>query len=83
MTMAEMSAIAFKHFKGTLLKGNKAAHIKELGTLIAQQPRVLQLAAPSPVVAVTLADPGLATPVVAVTLADPGLATPDVQVVAM
>ena len=48
MTMAEMSAIAFKHFKGIALKGNEAAHVKELSALIAQQPTVLQLPAPTP-----------------------------------
>jgi hypothetical protein len=45
ITMTEMSAIAFKHFKGTSLKGNKTAHAKELGDLIKQQPGVLQLTA--------------------------------------
>lgn len=44
MTMGEMSAIAFKHFKATVLKGNKAAHVKELSELIKQQPGALQLA---------------------------------------
>ena len=46
ITMAQMSAIAFKHFKGTVLKGNKAAHIKELSTLITDHPGVLQLNTP-------------------------------------
>ena len=43
ITMAEMSAIAFKHFKGTVLKGNKAAHMKELAALIESQPTALKL----------------------------------------
>ena len=45
ITMGEMAAIAFKHFKGMALKGNKAAHVKELADLIKQQPGVLQLTA--------------------------------------
>ena len=43
ITMTEMAAIAFKHFKGISLKGNKASHIKELTFLIKQQPGVLPI----------------------------------------
>ena len=47
--MHEMSAIAFKHFNGTVLKGNKAAYIKELRGLMEKQqmtPEQLTLAEP-------------------------------------
>ena len=62
ITMAEMSAIAFKHFKGTVLKGNKAAHVKELEALIKDHPGVLQLNAPAPAPAVLM--PAGAAPMV-------------------
>ena len=48
LTMPELSALAFKYFKGTVLRGNKAQHVKTLEDLIKAQPHVLQLAA-SPV----------------------------------
>ena len=44
LTMPEMCAIAFKHFKGVSLKGNKAAHVKQLAALCTQQAGVLTLA---------------------------------------
>ena len=48
LTVAEMAAIAYTHFKGAVLKGLKDAHIKELSALIKQQPEVLQhVAAPA------------------------------------
>ena len=43
ITIPEMCAIAFKHFKGTVLKGNKIAHVKALTALLEQQPGVLAL----------------------------------------
>ena len=57
ITKADMAAIAFKHFKGTILKGDKASHVKELSQLIEQQPGVL----PAP--------PPIAPPPIAPTLA--------------
>lgn len=52
ITMTEMGAIAFKHFKGTVLKGNKAAHVKELGDLFTETlkmtPAELQMTLPAP-----------------------------------
>ena len=71
LTMPEMCAIAVKHFKGTVLKGNKMTHTKLLNELITAQPGVLQAAAdaaPSatlPVVAVLMGPPiaPLVTPI--------------------
>ena len=48
LCMPELRAIAFKHFKGTVLKGDKAAHIKALTALCTQQPGVLTLAFDAP-----------------------------------
>ena len=54
LTMPEMSAIAFKHFKGTILKGKKATQIKQLEELFkvqpgsSVQPSVLQLTGLTP-----------------------------------
>ena len=62
ITMPEMCAIAFKNFKGATLKGNKAAHMKELAALIEQQPSVLALSAPSPAAPI-VGPPPLALPV--------------------
>jgi|EP00966_Prymnesium_polylepis_P195356 hypothetical protein len=45
LTMPEMSALAFKYFKGTVLKGNKPQYAKTLADLIKAQPLVLQVAA--------------------------------------
>ena len=42
-----MRAIAFKHFKGTTLKGNKAVHVKELAALMGRQEEVMRVAAPT------------------------------------
>ena len=47
ITKADMCAIAFKHFGGAVLKGDKAAHIKELAALMGKQPEVMRLAAPT------------------------------------
>lgn len=45
LTMAEMSAVAFVSFGGTVLKGDKAAHAKALEKLIKEQPTILNLPA--------------------------------------
>ena len=53
----ELCAIAFKHFKGTVLKGNKTAMVKVLTDMIRDQPAVLQLkAVPAPLPTPTLLD---------------------------
>eukprot|EP00966_Prymnesium_polylepis_P310850 7181969-Prymnesium_polylepis.1 len=44
LTMAEMAAIAFVSFGGTVLKGDKATHAKALEKLIKEQPTILNLA---------------------------------------
>jgi hypothetical protein len=46
MTMDEMKAIAFVHFKGTVLKGNKTQHITSMVMLVKDQPTILNLAPP-------------------------------------
>ena len=69
ITMDEMKALAFKHFKGTALKGNKAAHVKELSQLIAEQPGVLPLAAPPPALPRPIAVPIAASPDMALPIA--------------
>ena len=63
--MSELMALAFKHFKGTVLKGNKPAMVKTLSELIKEQPAVLQLAlaalaTPSPAPPAPAAPPVLA-----------------------
>ena len=45
LTIAEMSAVAFVSFGGTVLKGDKAAHAKALEKLIKDQPSILNLTA--------------------------------------
>ena len=60
-----MKSIAFKHFKGTTLKGDKAACVKELGQLIEQQPGVLQAVAPAPAASPLVAPAPAASPLVA------------------
>ena len=75
LTMTELSALAFKYFKGTVLKGNKAQHVKTLGDLMKAQPHVMQLAATQALAA----PPVVTAPIeqaIAPTLATPTLATP-------
>ena len=64
--MFELSALAFKHFKGTVLKGNKAAHVKQLEDLMCAQPEVVEVAAKSAVTApaLTAPAPAAAVPIV-------------------
>ena len=77
ITMPEMKAIAFKNFKGAVLKGDKAAHIKALAALISAQPGVLHLqaaaltATPTPAMPTPAAPSTLAVPTLAVPLAAP------------
>ena len=71
----ELSSISYKHFNGTMLKGNKANHVKQLDALFTDQPGVLQLAAPT--AAPTTAAPTLTAPTPAPpTLTAPTLTAP-------
>ena len=77
-----MDAIAFKHFKGAILKPDKAAHVKALSALITQQPDILKLASPAeatpPAATPTLSAPAAAT--AAAPAAAPALVTTSVEV---
>ena len=65
LTMNDLKSIAFVYFKGEVLKGDKAQHVKAIEALATAQPAILKAAA-SPEVA---AAPKAAAPVVAMAVA--------------
>jgi hypothetical protein len=73
LTMPELKALAFVKFDGTILKGDKAQHVREFDKLVAEQPGIICItppAAPAPPVTLALAPP------VTVALAPPGAPAP-------
>ena len=82
LSIKDMDAIAFKHFKGAILKGDKAAHVKALSALITQQPDILKLASPAEATPPALTTTAAAAPALTVTAAPapaPALATTPVE----